>query len=101
MVVFAAGWAVPRVRFFTGTLRHEPRLHDLPQRVELELVVSHQRQRRFRGVELDCRLRPLEIVPLSDFFARLIQRVVNFLQIDGGRDVERARRGHASILTVW
>ena len=74
------------LKFFTGTLApHQPRLHDFPQRVHLDLVVGDERQLLFRGVEVDLRLRALEVVALADFLARLVEGVVDFLEIDRSR----------------
>ena len=52
-------------------------------------TLGRQRQRLLGGAELDVRPRALEVVALADLLAGLIQRIVNFLEIDRGRDVER------------
>jgi hypothetical protein len=77
----------PRVRFFTGTFRRT-------RRVQLEIVVGDEHQLRFFRVELDRCLGALEVVALGDFLAGLVQRVVHFLQVDVGGDVERALLCH-------
>ena len=69
-------------------------LQDLPQGVHLILVVGDERQRVLGTVQLDRRARSLEIVPLGDFFPRLVDRVVDFLQVHARRDVERNEVRH-------
>ena len=70
-------------------------LQDLPQRVHLELVVGGERERVLGPVQVDRRARALEVVALRDFLARLVDRVVDFLEVDAGRDVEGDGVGHA------
>jgi hypothetical protein len=74
---------------------HQARGDDLPQRVQLELVVGGQHELRFLRVEIDRRLRALEVIALRHFLASLVERVVHFLEIDVRRDVERTLRRHA------
>ena len=74
----------------------EARLHDFPERVHLELVVGDERERLVGGVQVDLGLRALEVVALADFLARLVERVVDFLEVNRGRDVERRGRWHAA-----
>src|SRR5207253_2260663 len=72
----------------------EPRLNDFPKRVHLELVVGDERERFIGRVEDDVGLGAFEIIALADLFPRLVQRVIHFLKIDCGGDVERRCRGH-------
>ena len=98
-VPLADGVAVPaRQVLHRHVSAHEARLHDLPQRIQLEVIVGGEHQLGVFQVELDRRLRALEVVALRHFLARLIQRVVHFLQIDVRGDVEGALRRHVRLM---
>ena len=45
-------------------------------------VVGHENQLRVGRLELDRGFRALEVVALRHFLARLVQSVVDFLQVD-------------------
>ena len=61
---------------------NEASLEDLPDSVQLELVVAGEGQRVFSAIEVDRRTRAFEVVALRDFFAGLVNGVVDFLEID-------------------
>src|SRR5205823_5847061 len=67
-------------------------LEDLPH---AELVVREEPDLRLDAVELDGDVGALEVVALADLLERLIHRVVDFLEIRAGGDVERGSAGHA------
>ena len=67
----------------------QPRLQDLPDRADLEVVLGGQDERAVRLDELDGGGRALEVVALRDLLARLVEGVVDLLEVDGGGDVER------------
>src|SRR5690606_1701530 len=50
------------------------------------------------ALEIDRGLRPLEVVALRNLLLRLIDGVVDFLDVHAGRHVERNLAGHGSIL---
>ena len=82
-VSFAARSTSPGVRFFVGhAAADEASLEDLPERVHLELVVGRQDDRVLGAVEIDRRARSLEVVALRDFLARLVDGVVDLLEVD-------------------
>jgi hypothetical protein len=56
--------------------------------LELEVVVGDDGDLLFLQVELDRALGSLEIVPLGDFLARLVDGVVRLLEVDLRDDVE-------------
>ena len=66
-----------------------PRLQDVPQRGHLHLVFGGEGEGVLGLVEVDRGRRPLEVVPLGDLFPRLIDGVVDLLEVDGGGDVKR------------
>jgi CheY-like chemotaxis protein len=72
----------------------EPALDDFPDRLHFEVVVGDDRDGILCAAEIDLRTRSLEVVALNDLLASLVQGVVDFLQIDRGRDVERVELSH-------
>jgi hypothetical protein len=94
-VLPAAGVTVPAYQVLhRHVAANQTRLDDLPERVELELVVGHQHHLRLVLVEFDRGLGALEVVPLGYLFARLVQGVVDLLEIDVRGDVKGALAGH-------
>src|SRR3989475_10361869 len=41
--------------------------------------------------------RPLEVVALGDLFGRLVDGVIDFLEVGAGGDVERSQAGHRAV----
>ena len=70
-------------------------LQDVDDVAHLELVVGDQRD--LLSVRLDARLAVLEVEAVLDLFARLIERVVEFLAVDARNDVERGFARHYSL----
>src|SRR5512140_719607 len=66
---------------------HELRLEDVDDRLQPEVVVGQHLDPVL--VLRDLRLRPLEVVPLADLLDRLVDRVVDLLQVHDRYDVER------------
>ena len=73
---------MPRVRFFTGTLRRTSRVCTISHRAFNLNSSSATSTAWTPSIEIDGRLGALEVVALRDFLACLVQRVVHFLQID-------------------
>src|SRR5690606_1827738 len=65
------------------------------ERREAVLVVRQEGEGAGLLAVVDLRGGALEVVPLGDLLARLIHRVVDLLEVDGGGDVERGCLGHA------
>ena len=64
------------------------RLHDVEQRAHLEIAVRHELDQLLGALELDRRIRAFEVVALRNLLLRLVDRVVDLLEVDTGGDVE-------------
>jgi hypothetical protein len=71
-----------------------PALQHVQQRIHPELVVRGEADLRRRAVELDGAVGTLEIVALADLLQRLVDRVVDLLEVGAGGHVERGIAGH-------
>ena len=71
-----------------------PRLQHVDQGVHPELVVRGQPDLGLGPVELDGAVGALEVVALGDLLQRLIDGVVDLLEVGAGGDVERGIAGH-------
>jgi hypothetical protein len=63
-------------------------LHDIEERAHAEIAIRNEQDLPFATLEIDCRLRVLEVVPLLNLLLRLVDRVIDFLEINSSRDVE-------------
>ena len=77
------------LRFLIGhAAPDQARLQDVPDRFHLEVVVGDELDHVLGALEVDRRLRSLEVVALCDLFLGLVDGVVDFLHVDGGGDIE-------------
>ena len=65
-----------------------PRLEHVPDGVHLELVVGDELNQVLGPLEVDRGLRSLEVVALGQFLLGLVDGVVDFLHVHGGRHIE-------------
>ena len=77
------------------------RLEDVDQRVHPEFVVGRESNLGLGTVELDGAVGALEVVALGDLLQRLIDGVVDLLQVGAGRYVERGIAGHGVVARGW
>ena len=90
------GSTSPAFKFLTGTPRRTIRgLQDVPDGFHLEVIVREDLDDVLGALEVDRCFRSLEVVALRELFPRLVDRVVDLLQVDLGRDVERCLPSHA------
>src|SRR4051812_23623474 len=68
---------------------NELRLKHVPERLHLVVVLSGESDFAFGAIQLDGGRRSLEVVALGDLLLRLIDGVVDLLEVDARRDVER------------
>ncbi len=85
----------PSLRFFTGTWRLIIRPCTISQSAFI-LNSSSATSVMVLSARLNSMIgfRALEVVALHDFLARLVERVVDLLQVDGRRHIERTRGCH-------
>src|SRR4051812_29597613 len=98
--VATGGLDLARIEIFYGHVApNQLRLKHIPQRFHLVVVLGGQRDLAADAIELDRRGRALEVVALGDLFLRLVDGVVDFLEVDASGDIERSLLGHARNLT--
>ena len=78
-----------------------PGLQHVHQRVHPELVVGRQADLGLGTIELDGAVGALEVVALGDLLQRLVDRVVDLLEVGAGGDVERRIAGHGVVARGW
>jgi len=79
--------AVPN-RFERDSTLHQLRLYDVQCALEVEFIERLNGYLLLLLVELDEGLGVLEVVALDDFFASLVEGVVDLLQVHLGNDVK-------------
>src|SRR5260370_347221 len=69
-------------------------LQHVEERLHLEVIIGHEGERRLGAVEGEGGFRAFEVVALGYLFGSLVHRVVDFLEVGAGRDVERCQGCH-------
>ena len=82
----AAGSESPTLKFLTGTLRRTSRVCTISHSAFILISSSATSVSVFpSALSVDVGLGALEVVALADFLARLVERVVDLLEIDRSR----------------
>ena len=82
----AAGSESPTLKFLIGTPRRTSRVCTISHSAFILISSSAVSVSFFSAAfSVDVGLGALEVVALADFLARLVQRVVDFLEIDRAR----------------
>src|SRR5207248_10708885 len=78
----------------------ELRAQHVEQRLDLEVVVRVERACQRGAIDRDRGLRALEVVPLRDLFGRLVDGVVDFLEVRSSGNIERRKASHGENIRV-